>query len=154
MARQRGSATAGRFRRCGSRRSNASARAAPGGCSSETPPGWWTRSHGKALRSGDAAATSLLAGSDPERAYNRRVRAEIYEELLRAARLKAHFFRPHFTALLITALLKSERIRAVMADLIAGRQTYHGLRRRLLSTGEIGLAVDLLRRRLSRTEVI
>jgi hypothetical protein len=38
----------------------------------------------------------------------------------------------------------SEGIRAVMIDLIAGRQPYQGLKRRLLGTLEFGLAVRML----------
>jgi hypothetical protein len=36
-------------------------------------------------------------------------------------------------------------VRAVMVDLIAGRQPYRGLRSRLLRTREVGLAWRLLR---------
>jgi hypothetical protein len=33
----------------------------------------------------------------------------------------------------------------MLADLIAGRQTYHGLPRRLIGTFEVGLAMRLLK---------
>jgi geranylgeranyl reductase family protein len=100
-----------------------------------------------ALESADVAASSLLAGGDSAAAYERVLRSTIFEELARASRLKAMFFQPAFTALLVRALQRSEAIRAVMADLVAGRQTYQGLRRRLVRTWEFGLMLDLLRQR-------
>jgi hypothetical protein len=45
---------------------------------------------------------------------------------------------------MIRALQESPAIRHVMSDLIAGRQTYHGLRRRLLGTLEVRLMFDVL----------
>ena len=62
------------------------------------------------------------------------------KELARAARLKAGFFRPAFTGLMMRALLQSAAIREVMADLVAGRQSYATLKWRLLKTFELGLA--------------
>ena len=41
------------------------------------------------------------------------------------------------------ALARSASIRAIMADLVAGRQTYDGLRRRLLQTLEWRLMLEL-----------
>ncbi len=102
-----------------------------------------------ALQSGAFAADSLTAGGDPRTAYRERLRDEIYPELLRAARLKARFFRPAFVGLLVHALQRSERIREVMGDLVAGEQPYASLRSRLLKTCEFGLLWDLLR--LQRT---
>jgi flavin-dependent dehydrogenase len=99
-----------------------------------------------ALRSGILAARSLAA-ADPSRAYAAAVRDELHDELRRAARLKAGFFRPRFTSLLIEALDRSPAVREVMIDLVAGRQPYRGLKRRLLATMELGLAVRLLRSR-------
>ena len=96
-----------------------------------------------AIRSGMLAATSLL-GADGEREYDAAIRDEIHAELRGAAALKAGFFRPRFTRLLIQALNTSPGIRAVMADLVAGRQPYRGLKRRLLGTLEIGLMVRTL----------
>jgi geranylgeranyl reductase family protein len=99
-----------------------------------------------ALQSADAAADSLLAeGLDPAAAYTQRLRDTIYPELIRAARLKAMFFRPRFTGLLLRALAKSAAIREIMIDLIAGRQPYRGLRRRLLTTGEFRLMLALMK---------
>ena len=69
--------------------------------------------------------------------YQSRVRDEIVPELERAARVKALFFHPRTTRLLIDALRGSSRIRAVMADLVAGRQGYRALKWRLAATFEI-----------------
>lgn len=100
-----------------------------------------------ALVSADAAASSLLAGRDPAREYERQARARVYAELVRAARLKARFYRAQFMGLLITALERSDRVRAIMADLVSGDQPYRGLHRRLIATGELGLMVKLFTRR-------
>jgi flavin-dependent dehydrogenase len=97
-----------------------------------------------ALVSADAAADSLLGAGDPAARYTERIRRTIYAELVRAARLKARFFNPRFTGLLVHALERSARIRAVTSDLIAGHQDHRGLRRRLLATFEVGLMVNLL----------
>ena len=92
-----------------------------------------------ALASGDWIADALMT-DDPARVYASQVRDEAVSELARAARLKAGFFRPAFTGLMMRALLESSAIRAVMADLVAGRQSYASLKWRLLKTFEIGLA--------------
>jgi geranylgeranyl diphosphate/geranylgeranyl-bacteriochlorophyllide a reductase len=102
-----------------------------------------------ALRSGTLAAAALSA-SAPAPIYADAVRDDLHDELRRAARLKAGFFGPGFTSLLIDALEHSERIRAVMLDLIAGRQPYAGLKRRLLGTLEFGLMTRVLTSRYSR----
>jgi geranylgeranyl reductase family protein len=96
-----------------------------------------------ALRSGILAAAALRA-ADPGRAYAARVRAELHDELRRAAQLKAGFYRPRFTRLLIDALDQSAPVRNVMIDLVAGRQPYRGLKRRLLGTLEIGLMLRVI----------
>jgi len=92
-----------------------------------------------ALASGQWIADALLAG-DPAVRYTSQVRDEAIAELARAARLKAGFFRPAFTGLMMRALVESRAIRAVMADLVAGRQSYASLKWRLLKTFELGLA--------------
>jgi geranylgeranyl reductase family protein len=97
-----------------------------------------------ALLSADAAADSLLGGGDPAELYARRIRRSVHAELIRAARMKNRFFTPRFTGLMVGALQQSPAIRHVMADLIAGRQTYHGLRRRLLMTLEVRLMWQVL----------
>jgi geranylgeranyl reductase family protein len=96
-----------------------------------------------ALLSADHAAQSLLHASDPPTAYAERLRDTIYAELILAARLKARFFRPQFMGLLLSALERSRRIRVIMCDLVAGEQQYHTLRRRLLSTFELRLMLQL-----------
>jgi flavin-dependent dehydrogenase len=97
-----------------------------------------------ALLSAEYAATSLR-GQAPEVDYRTLLRATVYEELIRAAQLKARFFRPELLGLLVRALRRSARIRAIMADLVAGRQTYAGLRDRLLGTLEWRLMFELFR---------
>jgi flavin-dependent dehydrogenase len=96
-----------------------------------------------AIRSGMLASRSLL-GPDAAREYAAAIRDEVHAELRRAAVLKAGFFRPRFTRLLIDALDKSPAIRAVMGDLVGGRQPYRGLKRRLFGTLEIGLMLRTL----------
>jgi len=96
-----------------------------------------------ALLSGQFGAESILSGGDAAARYIDRLRATIYPELLAAARLKAWFYRPRFIALLISSLQRSGRIRAIMADLVAGEQSYHSLRGRLLRTLEWRLMVEL-----------
>ena len=96
-----------------------------------------------ALLSGKWAAEAIT-GPDASRTYRQRVQDEIAPELARAARAHAAFFHPALTRLLIEALESSAGIRAVMADLIAGRQRYATLKWRLLKTFEVGLACRAL----------
>jgi geranylgeranyl reductase family protein len=104
-----------------------------------------------ALASADCAADALLRdGASAAPAYARRVNDGIVDELARAARVKDLFFRPAFAGLLVRALRDSAAVRAVMADLIAGTQSYRSLKRRLLKTFEIGLAWRALRTAMSR----
>ena len=91
------------------------------------------------LRSGDMLAETLMRACDHS-LYVRRVREELASELARAARLKAGFFRPAFLGLLLHALGQSTAVRRVVADLIAGRQSYATLKWRLIKTLEVGLA--------------
>jgi geranylgeranyl reductase family protein len=100
-----------------------------------------------AVRSGMLAAAALGA-PDPAGRYAEAVRDELHDELRRAAWLKAGFFRPRFTSLLIDALETSAAIREVMIDLVAGRQPYRGLKRRLLGTLEFGLAARVISQRI------
>jgi geranylgeranyl reductase family protein len=98
-----------------------------------------------ALLSGEWAAGAIVSGdAGSSRRYATQVRDEIGVDLGHAARFKAAFFRPRFTRLLIDALQQSRDIRAVMADLISGRQGYAGLKWRLARTFELGLAARLL----------
>jgi flavin-dependent dehydrogenase len=103
-----------------------------------------------ALRSAEAAAAAI-AGSAAATIYRDRVQSEVIGELARAARLKTGFFRPRFTTLLIDALQQSASIRAVMARLIAGTQSYRGLQWELARTLEIGLALRAIGLRWSGT---
>jgi len=94
-----------------------------------------------ALQSARLAADALTApGGDAWRGYQDRVREEIGRDLARAARYKAGFFRPGFAGLLLTALASSPAVCEIMADLVAGTQSYRDLKWRLLRTFEIGLA--------------
>lgn len=93
-----------------------------------------------ALASGGWAAEAIAAGGNIARDYEARVRNEAVSELSRAARLKAGFFRPAFTRLMVDALAESSAIRAAMADLIAGTQSYRSLKWRLIKTLELGFA--------------
>ncbi len=98
-----------------------------------------------ALESGRLAADAIAGGGASAARYAEAVHDTIGPELRRAARLKAGFFRPRFLGLLVDALRQSPGVRAVMADLIAGRQPYQGLAWRLGRTFELGLAWRLLR---------
>jgi geranylgeranyl reductase family protein len=99
-----------------------------------------------ALRSGMLAAQALAQPSASD-VYAAAVRDELHAELRRAATLKAGLFRPRFTRLLIDALGRSGAVRDVMVDLAAGRQSYRGLKRRLIRTWEIGLMLRLFYQR-------
>jgi geranylgeranyl reductase family protein len=103
-----------------------------------------------AIASGAWAADAISGTRTSADAYASRVRDEAGVELAAAARLKAGFFRPAFTDLLMEALESSEQIRAVMADLVAGTQSYSALKWRLLKTLEIGLAGKALKWAISR----
>ncbi len=98
-----------------------------------------------ALRSGALAAETLLQPAASTRAYAQRLREEIYPELARAADLKARFFTSRFTDLMVSGLDRSAAVRQVMVDLVAGRQPYATLKRRLVATFEVRLALQLLR---------
>jgi len=103
-----------------------------------------------ALRSAELLSDAVSSGgARPLAGYGERVRDEIGVELARAARLQQGFFRTPFASSVIEALQRSERVRAVMADLVAGRQGYADLRWRLVKTLEAGLAWQWLRDRLA-----
>jgi flavin-dependent dehydrogenase len=96
-----------------------------------------------ALASAELAAASLMADHSSRR-YTAGLRDGIHKELRKAARMKDRFFKSAFTGLLIKALQRSPAIRHVMAGLVSGTQSYAGLRRRLLMTGEFRLAAEYL----------
>ena len=100
-----------------------------------------------ALRSAAWAADAIATAHGPSW-YAAAVRDGIGAELARAARCKRAFFRLPFTRLLVDALDASAAVRAVMADLVAGRQGYSDLTWRLMRTLEVGLAGRLLLGRL------
>jgi flavin-dependent dehydrogenase len=101
-----------------------------------------------ALQSALAAADALSSSAqDRSSRYTHAIRDEIGADLARAARYKAGFFRPRFTRLLVDALRSSRKIQGVMADLVAGAQSYRGLKWRLAQTAEFGLAWRLLTNR-------
>lgn len=103
-----------------------------------------------ALMSAEYAATALTEDRARERSagpgerYRRQLDTHIYPELKRAAALKRRFFTGAFTSLMVEGLVRSAGIRQVMVDLIEARQPYVGLGRRLLKTGDLGLALRLL----------
>jgi geranylgeranyl reductase family protein len=88
-----------------------------------------------ALASGQWAAESLLRDG-----FASTYASRVVEEAGRELGFKAGFFRPAFLNVLMHALQRSVGVRAVMADLIAGRQGYADLKWRLLKTFEFGLA--------------
>jgi geranylgeranyl diphosphate/geranylgeranyl-bacteriochlorophyllide a reductase len=97
-----------------------------------------------ALQSAELAA-GALRGENAAISYSRAIRNTIHRELRKAARMKRRFFHPSFNTLLVRSLQRSERISAIMAGLVSGQLTYEGLRRRLLLTGEIRLAIEYLK---------
>lgn len=84
-----------------------------------------------ALRSGRWAAESLLAGRPRE--YPERLRAELAPELERAGRARELFFEDPIGRWMVPVSRRHPGVRAVLADLLACRQPYRGLRRRLLA---------------------
>ena len=104
-----------------------------------------------ALRSGLAAADAWIEDRDPDEAYAERVRETMVPELSRAAALQSRFFSSGFSDLLVEALERSQAVRAIMGDLVAGRQDYASLPRRLLGTLEFGLAWRLVQWQLRET---
>ncbi|HZR23445.1 MAG TPA: NAD(P)/FAD-dependent oxidoreductase [Vicinamibacterales bacterium] len=89
-----------------------------------------------------AAAAAAWRDPLPPASYRERMHAEVVPELILAARLKAGFFTPPFVRLLNRGLEHSAAIRMVMADLVAGRQSYRTLKWRLIKTLEVRLAWD------------
>jgi geranylgeranyl reductase family protein len=96
-----------------------------------------------ALQSGQWAAEAVSSGAGPSR-YQEQVRDEIVADLVCAANYKAKFFGSRFRGLLLEALRKSGKVRAVMADLIAGNQPYSTLKWSLIRTAELRLAWQLV----------
>jgi flavin-dependent dehydrogenase len=82
------------------------------------------------LLSGSWAAEHLLAG-EPER-YPERLEAELGGELGRAGRARSLFFEEPVGQWMVPAARVLPGIRQVLGDLLACRQPYRGLRRRLV----------------------
>jgi geranylgeranyl reductase family protein len=97
-----------------------------------------------ALRSGEWAAEAAASSGGTAR-YKERIRDDIAADLIRAARYKARFFEPRFRGLLLAALRSSGQVRGIMANLIAGDQSYATLKWSLMRTVELGLAWRLIR---------
>jgi geranylgeranyl reductase family protein len=102
-----------------------------------------------ALASAEAAAAALAGPRSPVPTYRARLADTLYPELRRAARLKRGFYRRSFLDLLVQALAASPAVRDVMRELVAGRQPYATLARRLLATLELRLAWRLVRLELA-----
>jgi flavin-dependent dehydrogenase len=101
-----------------------------------------------ALVSAGWAAEALSSPADAgRRTYDARITEEIAGELARAARYKGRFFTSRFAQLVLDGVAASTAIRAVVADLVAGCQSYRGLKWRLLQTFEVGLAWKMLQSR-------
>jgi len=101
-----------------------------------------------ALASAQLGADTIARGASCRR-YADRLREQVYPELSRAADLKVRFFTSGFSDLMIRGFDRSSAVRDVMIDLVAGRQPYATLKRRLLRTFEVGLALRLLRLQLA-----
>ncbi len=95
-----------------------------------------------ALASAEFAADAAAAGRCVRHAE--RLHDEVYPELARAADVKARFFTSGFSDLMVRGFARSTAVRDVMVDLVAGRQPYATLKRRLLLTFQLGLASRLL----------
>jgi flavin-dependent dehydrogenase len=83
-----------------------------------------------AILSGDRLARALVAGRVED--YATSWRREPGREFAWAARHSAGFFRPRFIEHLVALAGRSERVAAVLGDLISGRQPYRTLKRRLV----------------------
>jgi flavin-dependent dehydrogenase len=82
------------------------------------------------MLSGLWAAESLLAGT-PE-AYPEKLSIELGEEMERAARARSLFFEDPIGQWMVPVSRVHPGVRRVLADLLACRQPYRGLKRRLL----------------------
>lgn len=81
-----------------------------------------------ALRSGELAARALLEDGSLA-GYPARLRAEVLRELRVAHRYARRFYRRGFTRAMIEVCRESPRMRRVLANVLAGRQSYGSLRR-------------------------
>ena len=115
-----------------------------------------------AIRSGDLAAQALIAdgaASDCAAAYRQLLRRDFTADLEFGAGLAERVFLGRFLCGSVPARMvqfadRSPRFREIISDLIAGRQPYLGLKRRLYrnlcgSLGDILLSFGLVRTRTS-----
>jgi flavin-dependent dehydrogenase len=96
-----------------------------------------------AVRSGRWAAEALLAGS-PE-SYVARLAAGMEADLTRAARARDLFYDARIGQWMVPVCRRHPGVRRVLADLLACRQGYVGLKRRLLGSA-LGLDAEVRRR--------
>ncbi|HSF39731.1 MAG TPA: hypothetical protein VLT87_08055, partial [Thermoanaerobaculia bacterium] len=96
------------------------------------------------LLSGLWAAAHLLEGR-PE-TYPERLEAELAEEMGKAARARDLFFDDPIGQWMVPVARVHPGIRKVLGDLLACRQGYTGLKRRLLVAGSAGILPALTRR--------
>ncbi len=87
-----------------------------------------------ALRSGDLLADCVIQGRIAD--YASRLRRQMMDDLQLGARLAGIFYRGRFffdsiTTRMVQFCRRSQRFEDLMQDLIAGRQTYQGLKSRL-----------------------
>jgi flavin-dependent dehydrogenase len=87
-----------------------------------------------ALRSALLLAETLRRDGSAA-AYPERVLDDCGPDLLKAAALRPRFFAPGFARRMVGYSRRSPTVRAVLADLVLGRQGYPGLKRRLLRAG-------------------
>jgi flavin-dependent dehydrogenase len=87
-----------------------------------------------ALRSAELLADTLRDEGSPAR-YPARALDDFGRDLLKAASIRRRFFAPGFAERMVAYGARSAAIRQVLADLVAGAQSYVGLRRRLLRAG-------------------
>src|SRR5690606_1655624 len=81
-----------------------------------------------ALRSGELAARALLEDGSLA-GYPAQLAAEVLRELRAAHRYAQRFYRQGFTRAMIEVCRVSPRMRGVLANVLAGRQSYRRLRR-------------------------
>jgi flavin-dependent dehydrogenase len=84
-----------------------------------------------ALRSGELAARALLADGSLA-GYPRVLEREVLRQLAVAHRYAGRFYRRGFPRVMIEVCRVSPRMRRVLANVLAGRQSYTGLRRNAL----------------------
>jgi flavin-dependent dehydrogenase len=87
-----------------------------------------------ALKSAAVLAATLREHASPA-SYPARLLEELGRELLAAAALRDRFYAPGFSRRMLMYAARSAAVRAVLGDLVLGKQGYLGLKRRLLRAG-------------------